>query len=314
MTIHTEPKFGIVVVTYNRLTLLKQLLNSIDEMHPAPAHVVVINNASTDTTQTVLEEWRADDHGFSTDVAHLPENTGGAGGFRTGVQRALQANVDWVWLMDDDVVIEPKALQLANKWVNQFDAFMGQRLSPDGQIVNWAHTLSDSTGLAPLVPKSPFGSKDWAASNSGCFEGMFISRTAIESVGLPDGRFFITWDDAVYGWLLAQKHRVGFVRDVFLRRTIEMKSVGPKSFTVYSRNDLGRYYFIRNRAIQAKYFAQMGKLRRLPFSIGTIRVVLIEIARCVVVERRLAGLKVIVRAVRDERALYRDSSFTVPQP
>ena len=46
-----DPKTAtIVVVTYNRTHLLTRLLESIERMDPAPGHLVIIDNASTDDT------------------------------------------------------------------------------------------------------------------------------------------------------------------------------------------------------------------------------------------------------------------------
>lgn len=303
----------MVIVTFNRQELLGKLLHSINEMSPAPSRVIVVNNASTDSTASIMEQWGGQAKDFDIELVHLDRNTGGAGGFKVGMERALEGSNDWLWVMDDDVVVLPDALARAEKWTSRFDAFMGQRLTPEGDIVGWSYRLSNRTGLAPLVPGDPFKKTASVASNSGCFEGMFMSKSAVQATGLPDSRFFITWDDATYGWLLSRKYRVGYVKDVFLSRTIEVKSMGPKSFTVYSRNNLGRYYFIRNRAIQAKYFASEGSLHRFLFGLGTLRVVMIEIARTIVVERNLGGLKPIFKAVRDMMLLNRDRQFRIPE-
>ena len=39
------------------------------------------------------------------------ENTGGAGGFYTGVKFAYENGADWVWTMDDDVVPNYECLE-----------------------------------------------------------------------------------------------------------------------------------------------------------------------------------------------------------
>lgn len=303
---------AIVIVTFNRQSLLQQLLESIEKMVVKPTRVIVVNNASTDQTRHILDQWASAKHDYSFDSIHLPTNTGGAGGFRTGIERALATDDSWIWVMDDDVEIVPDALDLASKWFDRFDAFMGRRLSSDGEIVNWSHKLSNRTGLAPILPRDPFKQVDFVQSNSGCFEGMFISTKAARGTGLPDPRFFITWDDAIYGWLLSQRYEVAYVKDVFLRRTIDMKSVGTSAVRIYARNNLSRYYFVRNRAIQAKYFEGEGRLHKIWFALGTIRVLLIEFMRSLAVERDPRSIAVIIKGAVDGRAIRRDAKFTVP--
>ena len=95
-------KITAVVVTYNRLELLKK---SIECLHAAleqvqseniECHICVINNGSTDGTH----EWL--DGQTDLKVIHQ-DNVGGSGGFYTGIKKAYEEGADWIWCMDDDV-------------------------------------------------------------------------------------------------------------------------------------------------------------------------------------------------------------------
>src|SRR5690349_19616129 len=88
-----------VVVTWNRRELLEEALAALRaQTHPCAA-IVVVDNASTDGTAEVLAERHAD-----LELVHLTTNTGGAGGFAAGMERALTHEPDLVWLLDDDTV------------------------------------------------------------------------------------------------------------------------------------------------------------------------------------------------------------------
>lgn len=96
-----------VVVTYNRETLLQECLDALAAQDRSPDAVIIIDNASTDASGTV-----ADVHPLNADVVHLRRNVGGAGGFATGIARALvRHDADWVWVMDDDTIPRPSALR-----------------------------------------------------------------------------------------------------------------------------------------------------------------------------------------------------------
>ncbi|GAA4521588.1 glycosyltransferase [Brachybacterium paraconglomeratum] len=96
-----------VVVTYNRETLLQECLDALAAQDRRPDAVIIIDNASTDASGTV-----ADVHPLNADVVHLRRNVGGAGGFATGIARALvRHDADWVWVMDDDTIPRPSALR-----------------------------------------------------------------------------------------------------------------------------------------------------------------------------------------------------------
>ena len=46
-----------VVVTYNRLTLLRECLNAFYNQTRRPNELIVVNNASSDGTRDYLKEW-----------------------------------------------------------------------------------------------------------------------------------------------------------------------------------------------------------------------------------------------------------------
>ena len=99
------PRVVAVVVTWNRRELLTEAVDALRAQTLAPVEIVVVNNASTDDTAALLDSAYGDD----LDVVHLRENTGGAGGFTVGIERALGHHPDLVWLLDDDTVPTPGA-------------------------------------------------------------------------------------------------------------------------------------------------------------------------------------------------------------
>lgn len=94
-----------VVVTWNRRDLLAESLRALQAQSHPPARIVVVDNASDDGTASMLAADFAD-----LDIVTAVRNTGGAGGFAIGLERALADDCDAVWLMDDDTVPEPGAL------------------------------------------------------------------------------------------------------------------------------------------------------------------------------------------------------------
>ena len=128
----------IVITTFNRSGYLTGLLESVKGLDPAPAAVVVVDNASTDATPQVLEAARG---GFPVPltVLRLETNTGGAGGFAAGVQAALDSGAQWLWLMDDDVEVLPGAVAALRKWTGSYDCIHGRRFDDAGAPFFWQH-------------------------------------------------------------------------------------------------------------------------------------------------------------------------------
>ena len=72
-----------VVVTYNRIELLKRTVRCLQQNKPVSS-IVVVNNGSTDATA----EWLKTQPGL---IVISQANVGGSGGFYTGMQYAYQA-------------------------------------------------------------------------------------------------------------------------------------------------------------------------------------------------------------------------------
>jgi rhamnopyranosyl-N-acetylglucosaminyl-diphospho-decaprenol beta-1,3/1,4-galactofuranosyltransferase len=95
-----------VIVTWNRRDLLLESIGAVTTQRVAPERVVVVDNASTDGTADAVRASYPE-----VTLVRLDRNTGGAGGFAVGLRHALDAGAELVWLMDDDTVPEPGALE-----------------------------------------------------------------------------------------------------------------------------------------------------------------------------------------------------------
>ena len=105
-----------VVVTYNRIDLLKECVQALREQkvdRDTQLDIFLVDNASTDGTK----EWiggmasAGDAEDRRIYATHLAENTGGAGGSYTGMKWAYEHGADAIWIMDDDTIPQADALQ-----------------------------------------------------------------------------------------------------------------------------------------------------------------------------------------------------------
>ena len=99
-------RVAAVVVTYNRLPLLQKCIEKL-EAQTAPCDILVVNNASSDGST----EWLEARQGGRLLPKNTGANLGGAGGFNCGMRWAVEAGYDRLWLMDDDCLPEPDALE-----------------------------------------------------------------------------------------------------------------------------------------------------------------------------------------------------------
>lgn len=307
-------KVAIAIVTYNRSAFLSELLRSAAAMNTLPDHIVVVDNASTDDTQDVMAAASAD---FPEGVLvnrRLDTNTGGSGGFSEGTRAALELGADWVWLMDDDVEILPDALERFAPWMERFQVIHGRRYDFDGSPFYWQAKFNQFLGVPLPYSVKTFGSDGYAVTNSGTFEGMLIHGDVVRKIGLPDPRFFISWDDAAYAWLAAQHTQVVYVDEFVLKRKREQKQVNLGVRHLNDGSPLFRFHVIRNRAYVGKYFREYGKLNRVGFGLGTALTLAKELFRLVVVQHTLKGVGDLARGFRENRRLWRDDTWRPMDP
>ncbi|MDN3496432.1 glycosyltransferase [Planococcus sp. APC 4015] len=317
MTTTSEPflpaSATIAVVTFNRSGLLTRLLSSIVRMDPKPGNVVIIDNASTDDTTQLVESFR-ERLGTNLVYKRLDTNTGGSGGFSEGMRVAYDLGSEWIWLMDDDVEVLPDGLARMGAWAPRFKSIQGRRYDYDGSEFYWQYRVAEPLGIPIPFAPSKFDSSGFKEMNSGCFEGMFIHRSIVQQIGLPDPRFFIYWDDQTYGWLASRLTTSVIVDEFVLRRTREIKQWDMGIRHMNASSNAYRYYIMRNRAHIKQYYRVHGVYNPVLFGLGTTLTLLKELIRLVAVERTVRGTSNLVRGLRDGRKIARDASWKPMAP
>lgn len=187
-----------VVVTFNRLEKLKKVIAAVENQTLTPAHLVIVDNASTDGTAEYLSGLESS---LPLEVVSLSTNTGGAGGFSAGMRRGYELGADFVWVMDDDGYPEPTALERLERGVNDASAELGTPVPFACSVV----TFIDGN-ICEM--NNPVPTWDWgrllvkgvnAVMVRQCsFVSVLIPRWVLEKFGLPYKEYFIWFDDAEY--------------------------------------------------------------------------------------------------------------------
>lgn len=270
-----------------------------------PRWVIVIDNASTDDTQSIV----ADAVGlFPSGVlrnSRQTTNLGGTGGFAAGMAEATKLRATWLWLLDDDLEVIPDGLEKLLSWGDRYKCIQGARLDFDGSPFFFQPFFSEWLGVVLPFIRNPFSEQSYRPINVGCFEGMFVHRDVVEMVGLPDVRFFMTWDDAMYGWLISQVTILVLVDDFVLKRTRAQRKINLGLRHLNDASDTFRFYMMRNRGFVAEYLAKKQKFSRFGFALGTFLVFSKEIVRLLFVEHQLHGVSALYRGWREASRIRR---------
>lgn len=263
-----------VVVTFNRLDKLKTVLASLESQTKLPTHIIIVDNASTDGTDTFLKEY---EQNFSLDSVELEiitcsNNIGGAGGFSVGMRRGYEVGTDFVWIFDDDGYPQPDALA---KLIDGYDTAVSE-MGPDVPYVCSMVKYIDGTicEMNNPVPTwdwgrlQALGHKNLVMISSASFVSVLIPRWIMEAYGLPYKEYFIWFDDAEYTLRISKACPGVQVLD-----SVVMHDMGANkgvNFTMIDEKNAWKFaYGVRNQASYRLHHE--GKAKYLLFCANVIR-------------------------------------------
>lgn len=181
-----------VVVTYNRLPLLRQCLAALAAQTAQDLTIFLVDNASTDGTAEAVAEMALPNLVYR----NTGKNLGGAGGFAYGVREAALAGYDALWLMDDDTLPTPTALeaflQADRNLQGRYGWLSSRALAPDG--------TDQPMNLQRVTPYKDLPGFDGERIPAvmASFVSLFLRTETVHRYGLPIAEFFIWSDDWEY--------------------------------------------------------------------------------------------------------------------
>lgn len=99
-------KIGIVICNYNKREYVVNCIQSVLESKTDDFDIYVVDNASTDDSVKAIREI----YGGKVTVLVNKENLGGSGGFNTGIRRVLEEGYEYLYCLDNDVLIDENAV------------------------------------------------------------------------------------------------------------------------------------------------------------------------------------------------------------
>ncbi|MCX7735130.1 MAG: glycosyltransferase family 2 protein [Candidatus Kapabacteria bacterium] len=226
-----------VIITFNRLELLKEVLSAVKNQSRKPDKIIVVNNSSTDGTT----EWLSEQEGI--DVI-TQDNLGSSGGQYTGLKITYESGFDWIWTMDDDVVPETNCLENLLKANGNYLIRTPLRFdSKNIPFLNDAVSYNFSNPFKSLwvriISKEDL-SNDYIEAVGITFEGPLIHRSVIEKIGLPNPNFFIFADDTDF---FVRANRANFKSAIVTSAKLYRKIDIPKDIYKFTWKT---YYIVRN--------------------------------------------------------------------
>lgn len=225
---------SVVIPNWNREEDLAACLRSL-QAQTYKAHIIVVDNGSSDGSVALVRRSFPE-----VELVVLSKNTGFAGGANAGVRRALAHNHEFVALLNNDAIADPRWLAELVKGISA-DKHVGIATS---KIVDFQGAHLDSTGefytiwglsFARGRGESDLGRYDGYRNIFGASGGASIFRTSmLVKIGLFDEDFFAYYEDIdlsfraqLAGW------KVHFVPSATVRHRIGATSNSIRGFTTY---------------------------------------------------------------------------------
>lgn len=232
-------KIVAIVVTYNRVSILKQAIKCLLNQSVKDLDIIIIDNNSTDDTYKYANSINID----RVKYYNTGRNLGGAGGFNFGIRKAVECGYYFCWIMDDDTLAKPNALKnflLADKKTNGNYGWLSSKTL-------WTNGKLCSMNIQRNSPYTDIKNFNTPLINAkmASFVSLFMNIEVIKKVGLPLKEFFIWTDDWEYTRRISKKYPCYVVNDSVVVHAMKKESI--VNIAIDSEDRIERYkYFYRN--------------------------------------------------------------------
>jgi GT2 family glycosyltransferase len=205
-----QPLVYVIIVNWNHLEDTIECIESVQKIKYYQYKILLVDNASTEEIAGPIRERYP-----SVVLIQNRENLGFSGGNNVGIRHALMHGAHYLWLLNNDTVVEPDALlQLVRVGEEDTESgIIGSKIyyydrpnviSFAGATVDWEKGRSPHTGRGE-VDHGQYEEVKEVARVSGC--SMLVKRKVCETIGLLDDKFYLYVEDV--DWCIRAR-RAGF--------------------------------------------------------------------------------------------------------
>jgi GT2 family glycosyltransferase len=248
-----SPRVTIILLNWNGAGNTVSCLAALATTTYPNYGIVVIDNGSTDDSVARIKSSFPD-----TCIMETGRNLGYAGGNNLGIRYALEHSADYVWILNNDTIVDPGCLQQmveaaeSDKRIGMVGSMIFYLDTP--QVIWYAGGTVDLKGggrTRHIGKDEPdIGRHDTPGETdyiTGC--SMLVRRELIDAIGLMDENYFLYFEDV--DWCL--KARKSGWKLCFEPQAVLLHAEGAQLERLFS--DRFIYYTLRNRLYFMKRFA-----------------------------------------------------------
>lgn len=261
-------KVAVVTVNYNTEEDTKRFLASLKQIKTPDLDVtiIVVDNGSKNELKL--------DNDAHVVLIKNKENKGFTGGYNTGIQQALEADAEYIMVVNNDTTVHPDLLSnlinvlerdekigmvVPKIYFAKGHEFHKDRYTKDelgnvfwyaGGYIDWNHARSIHRGVDE-VDHGQYDKREAISFATGCC--MMLKREVFEKVGLFDDRYFLYFEDADLSERVQRSgYHIYYVPEAILYHVNASSSGGA------GRGNLLQDYFItRNQMLFGMQYAPL---------------------------------------------------------
>lgn len=252
-------KIGIVVLNWNGLENTKECIKSLKKINKSgfETEIIIVDNASKDQSAEKIRKENKE-----VKIVENDTNLGFALGNNKGIEEALKNNCDYVYILNNDMVVDSLVISNLLKTAQNNNAGivspkiyfykgfefhkskykeneLGKIIWFAGGVIDWKNVFGHHLGV-DQVDRGQFDKDceiDYATGAS-----MFINKRVLEKTGLFDQKYFLYYEDLDFSLRAKQSGEKIYYS---FRAVAWHKNAGSS----YSGSNLQDYYISRNRII-----------------------------------------------------------------
>ena len=248
----------IIVLNWNGWQDTIECIESCLKLTYPRYRILIVDNGSTDDSEFKLRQR------FSgIDILQAGKNLGFAGGNNVGIRHALEQGAEYIWMLNNDTVVEPDSLSELVK-VAEIDERTGivgskiyyynepQKIWFAGGIWDKNRSFTRHRG-GNEIDTGQYDDISTVGFISGC--SLLAKSSMIKNIGMMKEDYFLYWEDVDWNATAAEQGwKILFAPRSRIRHKV--------SSSINDKSPLQSYYFMRSGLL---FFQRHAPLRSIPF-------------------------------------------------
>ena len=189
----------IIILNWNGKKDTLECLASLRKVSSSNFQTLVVDNGSSDDSADAIRHYFPE-----VTVLETGENLGFAEGNNVGIRYALDKEADFVFLLNNDTVVDPQILHafLSHAGGHQHAGIWGAKIylySDPKRFDHLGGKWDSQKGAFTLLALRQEDDGKWdlpIECDYACGAALFIKREVFETIGLLEPKFFLIWEEA----------------------------------------------------------------------------------------------------------------------